>query len=177
MLEDACIVVQAEQERADDACAGLVPAKAGDDALGGARVLDLDHRALARLVRLAGRFGDYAVQARALELREPLGSRLALARRGGEVNRGFHAPEGFLEAGAPGFKWLAHQGAALVRKKVECNERSRRFLGELGYARGSRMQAKLQRVKVEAARTRDDDLAVEHASGRQPRRQGVVQVG
>ena len=50
----------------------LVPAEAGDDAVGGARVLDLDHRALAGLVRAVSRLRDDAVEAGAFEAREPV---------------------------------------------------------------------------------------------------------
>ena len=59
MVERALVVVQAEQQRADvRARAVLVPAEAGDDAVGGALVLDLEHRALARLVRRVEPLGD-----------------------------------------------------------------------------------------------------------------------
>src|SRR5436190_907532 len=67
VVKDTRVVVEAEQERAD--CLGaallgaLVPAKAGDDAVGGARVLDLEHRPLAGLVARARRLGDDAVEA------------------------------------------------------------------------------------------------------------------
>ena len=50
VVQHAVIVVEAEQQRADGVLAALVPAEAGDHAVGGARVLDLEHRALARLV-------------------------------------------------------------------------------------------------------------------------------
>ena len=49
-MEPPCVVVEPEQQRADLVLAALVPAKAGDHAVGGARVLDLEHRALAGLV-------------------------------------------------------------------------------------------------------------------------------
>jgi hypothetical protein len=39
------------------------------------------------------------------------------------------------------------------------------------------MQSKLKGVEVEAARRRDDDLAIEHAAVRQPGDQRVVQLG
>ena len=49
VMQRALVVVQPEQQRPDErARTGLVPAEAGDDAVGGARVLDLEHRALAR---------------------------------------------------------------------------------------------------------------------------------
>ena len=74
------VVVQAEQQRADALVRSrLVPAEAGDDAVGGAHVLHLDHRALARLVGAVRRLRDHAVEAGALEARQPLG-RLARDR-------------------------------------------------------------------------------------------------
>ena len=75
VMEHAGVVVEAEQERADRLgaafLAALVPAKAGDDAVGRARVLDLQHRPLARLVRRVERLGDDAVEAGALEFAQP----------------------------------------------------------------------------------------------------------
>ena len=50
----------------------LVPAEAGDGAVGGALVLDLDHRPLAGLVRAIEPLGDDAVEAGALEPVEPV---------------------------------------------------------------------------------------------------------
>src|SRR5579862_6523211 len=71
VLQAATIVEQPEQQRADGVSSALVPAKSGDDAVSRARVLDLDHRADAGLIARAFRFGDDAVQARALESRQP----------------------------------------------------------------------------------------------------------
>ena len=69
--ERAVILVQPEQQRADRVGAGLVQPVAGDDAVGRALVLDLEHDALVRLVGDRQRLGDDAVEARALELVEP----------------------------------------------------------------------------------------------------------
>ena len=52
--------------------AGLVPAVAGDHAVGGALVLDLEHGPLVGLVGAVQRLGDDAVEAGALELLEPV---------------------------------------------------------------------------------------------------------
>ena len=72
-MQRALVVVEAEQQRADEpVLSRLVPAKARDDAVGRARVLDLDHRALARLVRAVLRLGDHAVETGAFEPREPV---------------------------------------------------------------------------------------------------------
>src|SRR5262249_48551340 len=73
VLQRAVLVVQPEQQRADDSRALLVPAEAGDDAVCGARVLDLQHRALAGLVRALRTLGDHTVEPGALETPEPVG--------------------------------------------------------------------------------------------------------
>src|SRR5207247_4627979 len=63
VMQHALAVVEPEQQRADElVLAALVPAKAADHAVGGARVLDLQHRALARRVRERLGLGDHAVE-------------------------------------------------------------------------------------------------------------------
>jgi hypothetical protein len=51
----------------------LVPAEAGDDAVGGALVLDLEHQALVGDVGEVAALGDHPVEAGALEAGEPVG--------------------------------------------------------------------------------------------------------
>ena len=87
VLQAAAVVVEAEQQRADLVVAALVPAEAGDDAVRGARVLDLDHGALARLVGGVDRLGHHAVEAGALEALEPLGRQRPVVRHRREVDR------------------------------------------------------------------------------------------
>ena len=51
MVQPALVIVQSEQQRTHELIfSRLVPSKTGDDAVGSARVFDLDHRSLARLV-------------------------------------------------------------------------------------------------------------------------------
>ena len=69
------------------AVAVLVPAKAGDDAVAVALVLDLEHDALVRLVGAADRLGHHAVEPGAFEALEPVGGDGAVACRGREVDR------------------------------------------------------------------------------------------
>ena len=67
------VVVQAQQQRADvRRPARLVPAEAGDHAISSAGVLDLEHGALARLVRRVEGLGDDAVEAGTFEALEPI---------------------------------------------------------------------------------------------------------
>ena len=68
VVQRPLVVVEPEKKRTDHrAGAVLVPAEAADDAVGGARVLDLDHLALAGKVLAGKALGDDAVEARALE--------------------------------------------------------------------------------------------------------------
>src|SRR6185369_4773276 len=48
VLQHAAVVIEAEQQRPDSVLAALVPAESRDHAIGGANVLDLEHRALPR---------------------------------------------------------------------------------------------------------------------------------
>jgi hypothetical protein len=129
VVEDAGVVVEAEQQRADRLGAALlgalVPAEAGDDAVGGASVLDLQHRPLARLVRRVERLGDDAVEAGALELAQPRGGDLAVARRRRQVERRRRVREQRLESGAA--LVLRPLGEALAGRgeEVEGDERRR----------------------------------------------------
>src|SRR5207249_6675678 len=80
-------VVEAEQKRADElARTVLVPAEAAHHAVRGAGMLDLDHRALARLVGRGLVLGDDAVEPGALEAVEPLLRDHAVAAAGREVH-------------------------------------------------------------------------------------------
>src|SRR5688500_20247730 len=72
VLQYAALVVEPEEERADRVLAALVPAEARHRALGGTRVLHLDHRALAGEVRARLGLRDDAVEPGALEARQPV---------------------------------------------------------------------------------------------------------
>ena len=164
-MERARVVVEAEQERADElVLAVLVPAEAGDDAVGGARVLDLDHRALARLIGERVGLGHDAVEPGALEALEPVGGDRAVARRRREVDRRLDAGEGLLEARAPlGLRAIA-QVLVAEREQVPRDERRRLLRGEHLHARCGGMDAEEQRLEVEPPSVRDHDLAVEDAA-------------
>ena len=66
--ELAVVVVEAEQQRADAVRPALVHAVAGDHAVGGAGVLDLEHGPLVGLVGAGQGFGHDAVESGAFEL-------------------------------------------------------------------------------------------------------------
>ena len=156
----------------------LVPAEAGDDAVGRARVLDLDHRALARL-RTCRPAGFAITPSRPAPSNRASHSRAtaAIARHRRQVDRRLDARERALEPRAPLALRRRADVAAIDREQIERDERRRRLLRQLRDARRRRMQPHLQRVEVEAARRRDHDLAVDDAAVRQAGEQRVVQLG
>ena len=72
---------------------------------------------------------------------------------------------------------LIAQIDAVGGEEIESDECGGRLPGELLHARSRRVQPHLQGVEVQAARRRDDDLAVEDTAGRQLRVEDVVQLG
>lgn len=100
VLQGSLIVVQPEQQRADDGTA-LVEAVARHHTVGGPLVLDLVHGAGVRTVRQIERLGDDPVEARALVLLEPLLRHGRIGGRGSEVDRSRGIGERRLEHLAP----------------------------------------------------------------------------
>src|ERR1051326_695911 len=73
VMQMPAVVVEAEEQRADQfVFAVLVPAESGDDAVRRAGVLDLDHRALPRLVMAVSGLRNDAIQSGAFDVIEPL---------------------------------------------------------------------------------------------------------
>ena len=101
MVQHAVVVVNAEQQRAHGIARVLVPAKARHDAIRGAHVLDLDHRALARQVGQVERLDDHAIQSRAFELLEPVRGQPTLLRHRRQMERRLRALEQRFEHRAP----------------------------------------------------------------------------
>ena len=67
---------------------GLVPSEAGDDAVRRALVLDLEHRALARLIRQRVGLGDDPVETGAFEPLQPFRGERTIAGDRREVDGG-----------------------------------------------------------------------------------------
>jgi hypothetical protein len=164
VVQRAGVVVETEQQGAHGVFAVLVPAKAGDDAVGAAHVLDLEHRALARLIRRRLELRDDTVETGAFELRQPTFSLGAVARDGREVQRRSRAAQQPLEPHAPFGLRQIHRRLAAGAEQVERDEARRRLLRELCDARRRGVDALLQRVEVEPVRRHDHDLTVEHAA-------------
>src|SRR5262245_50322205 len=167
MMEPAVRVVEPEKKRADAVLAALVPAEAGDHAVGGSRVLDLEHRALARLIGAVLRFCDHAVEPGSFELLEPLLGDGAVRGDWGQMQRRGGGAEEPFEPGPAFTLWRFTQVASLDCQDVEGHERGRPFCHQLRDARRCWMQAELERVEVESLRSGNDDLAVEDAASRQ----------
>src|SRR5207302_6463304 len=73
VMQLARIIVKTEKERTDHGARSvLVPAETGDDAIRSARVLDLDHRALACAVLRIESLGHHTVESRPFESTKPI---------------------------------------------------------------------------------------------------------
>ena len=160
VVEIAAVVVEAEQQRAQRFPV-LVPAPAQDHAVGGALVLDLGPQALAGHIRRVPGLGDDAVQARPLELVEPLGGHRRRARVGRQMDRRPGAREQRLQTHPPPVQRLFAQVFTLERDHVESHEPGGRALGQRADPRLGRVDALLKGVEVEAGGTGHDDLAVQ----------------
>ena len=126
MVERPGVVEQPQQQRPDVRPGPvLVPAEPGHDAVGGALVLDLEHRPLARLVGRVEPLGDHAIEPGALEPLEPVRGGRAIAGRRRQVDRRLRGAEDGLEALSP----LALRDGAEVlvaeRQQVPGDERRR----------------------------------------------------
>ncbi len=172
VVHHAVVVEQAEQHRAD-ALAVLVDAVAGQRAVGGALVLDLDEGPLVRLVRVVEALGDDAVEPGALEDREPVVGDGGIGAR----RRDEHARTRLDDVDQPG-PTLAQRPRQprLVAEgeEVEGDERARRLLGQPVDPRRRRVDALQQGVEVEpvAVGVGDDDLAVDDDVVGQGRQRG-----
>ena len=150
MVQRTSRIVEPEQQRADQrARTVLVPAKARHHAVRAARVLDLDHRSLAGLIRGALVLGDDAVEPGAFEPNEPFLGEAPLATAGGEMEASRRPRERLFERGAPLGLGARAEIVTAVGEHVEGDEGRRCLGGELPDARGRRVEAQLQRVEVE----------------------------
>ena len=126
MVELAVVVVQPEQQRPDvRARAVLVPAEAGDDAVGGALVLDLQHRPLARLVLLVELLRDDAVEAGALEPVEPVRGERPVGVAGVRWTGGAAPANACLEQPARSPWGVARRSLVAEREQVPADEATR----------------------------------------------------
>src|SRR4051812_14463290 len=125
MLQHAGVVIESEQQRTDGLVGALVPTEACDYALGCAGMLHLDHGPLAGLIDALRRLGNYAVEARALEVREPLARLLAVGSGGGEIERRLGSAEQPLEFLPALCLGHGHEIPISAFEKIEGHERCR----------------------------------------------------
>ena len=125
VMQRALVVEQAEQQRADDVRRLLVPAKSAHHAIGGSRVLDLEHRPLAGLIRRLFRLGNHPVEAGAFETLQPLGRHCAIACHRRQVERRLDVREQLFERVAPLALRPIDDRLAIDRQQIEGDERRR----------------------------------------------------
>ena len=164
MVELALVVVEPEQQRADEVAVRRV-AEAADDAVGAAQALDLQHRALAGDVRPVERAWRSRRRARRRPCRairappRPCGCRARAAsprlRRG--ARRTPPAPRGARSSGSS----RQASPSGVIRQSNRIRMR-RRLARELADAALGRVQAHLQGVEGQRVAVRDRELAVDH---------------
>ena len=171
-------VEEPQDHRADERPrAVLVPAKARENAVHRAFVLHLDHRALARLVAVAPRLRDDAVEPRALEALEPLLGDGSVVGDGGDVHRSLRVAEDVLQQGAALLERGGRQVFVAEREQVPQDDGRRGLLGQHRDAGVGRVDSLLQGLEVEDACAGDDQLAVENAAVGQGCLEGSLQLG
>src|SRR5439155_10194359 len=109
VLERPFIIVESEEQRPHRVLAALVPAKARNHTVGGAHMLDLEHRRLCGLIRCRRRFGDHTVEPGALEALEPVDRQVAVPRHRREVEGTPNLPEELLEPDPAFLLWHVQQ--------------------------------------------------------------------
>src|SRR5262245_40189518 len=127
VVQRPLVVVQTEEQR-PDAVAVLVGPEAGDDAVGGALVLDLEPGAFVLAVLARARLGDNPVETGALELLEPLGCDLRVLGHRGDVDRRRCAAQHLLEPAAPLGDRPRPEVVVALGEEIEGDE-ARRCLG------------------------------------------------
>jgi hypothetical protein len=163
VVEDAIVVVQAEQERADDVSLRGIP-KAADDAVRGANPFDLLHSgSLGALIRKVESLGDDSVRSRVIG--KPC------ARLGRPTRRRAHANVTIvsqvlvseqLQSGAPLGERTVGDVDAILDQQIEHEKQGRRLRRQSHDPRRGGMKAEEQRIEREVAIDWDDKLTVEH---------------
>jgi hypothetical protein len=125
-------------------------------------VLDLEHHALVGLVYAVERLGDQAVQTRALELLEPLPGHVDVPGRRRHVDRRARLLQRAFEPGSAFGERASRVVVVTLGQQVEPDEvRGRRLREHVAPALG-RVDPLLERLEVQPALGRHDDLAVDH---------------
>src|SRR5438105_4790607 len=129
-------------------------------------MLDLEHRALSRLIRGRRGLGNHAIKAGALEALQPVEREVAFARHRREVERATDLLEELLEPDTTLLLWHVQQIAAINCQQIERHKGCRSGLGEFRDAGSRGMQSHLQPTEIESMRGWHDDLAVHDDAAR-----------
>jgi len=164
--EPAVALVDAEHQGAHRVGRRRVRPVTGDDAVGGALVLDLGHHPLVGLVGLVPVLGDHSVQPGPLELVEPAGRDRSVIGDRGQVHRWHRVGEGRFQAMAALGERAVTQVLVTETEEVEGHEAGRGLRGQRLHPARGRVQPQLEELEVEGAagRVDQDDLAVDDAT-------------
>ena len=149
-----------------------------DHAVGGAGVLDLEHRPLAGLIRGVFRLGDHAVKAGAFEPLQPLDRRRC--DRASSASGRAAAPPSSAAVRARSRRsrcGTVEDRLAVDREQIEGDERRGHASASFATRDAAGCRRSCSASKSSPSVRGDHDLAVEDAAGRKALEQRVVQLG
>ena len=161
MVEQALVIVEAEQERADFLLL-LGVAEAADHAIGGALLLDLDHRPLARAIFEVHPLGDHAVERSAAAFSHPIAmSRSSVTGDRCSPRRWFALKNCSSAARRFDERLLGQRSCRQAQAGRTASARPDVSGGELAHAALGRMKPHLERLERQRIADRDDQFAIE----------------
>ena len=121
---------------------------AGDHAIGGALVLDLEHRALVGFVATTERLGHDAVETSTFEVMEPPLGDSVISRGSGDVHRRLGGGQRFDQCGPPLLERLLHVVGVTEREQVEGDEPGGCGFGQHRHPADRWVDPLLQRLEI-----------------------------
>ena len=160
MMEQAIVIIKAEEERTHNLSCPRI-SKSANDAVGSALLLDLDHRALTRAIVEGGSLGDHTVEG-AAAASQPAERNFPIAGHRRELETiCFILTEELFQLFTPLRLGQLSEGFSVELEQIENHEFCRRLLGELPDATFRWMQSQLQRLEGQRVAYRNDEFPVQ----------------
>ena len=166
VLERSSVVIQSQQKGANGVVlALLIPAKAGDDAVAIALMLQLEHDPLVRFVGAFHRLDHDSIEARTFKALKPVGGDGSFCSCRCQVKWWCCVGEHFFQTFATLMEWSQAQVFGPFAQHIKQHDGRGSLVCEQVDPRGGRVDAKLQCIEIERAISRDDEFAIDDAAG------------